>query len=543
MNNVNELIRRVQEGTATLQDASHLIDQIQHDEFHGLMQWLSEIAVGSDSIDDAMWSVILAAISHRKKICDEPFQLDESALIRALYGNLGQHRDQRYHLLARLTKQPNHNNLVTFTELIVNDPPRTIASVSAPFLPLFSNRSDFEIDAIFPRLLDGLSNPDLAPPILDLANFVTRSEKVATHPAADRIDHLLRLVEAVVANLSELQTTTATSTDDLRNKQQAVANSLPLAISLCDALGLIGDDRAIPYLTRLAELKHRRLRVEAAAAIIRLEQNIDPENVVQPLRPKDAEDEEQASDAVLMLADMAAEPVVRLRAVTYADELGVTEQIAFEHRSPIAMAEAELTAYLAEPMQMGMPPARCELIDSRVLYWPGYEEPRNCYLFKFNYLVANPENSEASNYESIGIAGPLVHAFHADLSSESIEQIYSAFAGFHAEHEDIEEVDLTNSFLRSQEQSIVESLTDRLRQNGLREIEPQIFASFFGESTLVVKAINENSVHGVAVIDEAGRESWYSFISATRPIGPVEAWYIYKGNRLLRSFNSDDFDV
>ena len=544
MENLSDLVRNIQSGTFDLAGASKVIDNIQPIEFHSFLHWLAEIAVGTDSVNESHWPVILAAIFQRKNSADEPFQFDESAALRLLYTNLGPHRDQRYHLLARLARNATTINLKVFTELMVDDPPNAIGSVSAPFLPLFSGHKKLDVDALFPRIFDGLGNPALAPPIMDLANYLTRSGATKQHPARDRVDHLLQLVEAVVANLSQLQTSASESPAELRQKQLAVANSLPLAVSLCDALALIGDDRAIPKLTRLAELKHRRLRVEAAAAIIRLEQSADPNAEVQPLQPRDKDgEEEKPSDAVLMLASMAAEPVVRLRAIAYAEELGITEQLAFEHRAPIAIAEAELISYLAEPMQMGMPPATCELLDSRVLYWPGYEEPRNCYLFEFSYIVAGNEAEPPTPYKSIGVAGPLVHAFHADIAHLSHENKYAAFAGYQGEHEDICEFDLANTTLRSFQHSIVESLGDKLHRSDYREVNPQIYATFFGESVLVANATNENAASGTVVIDEDEREDWYSQAGTSRPIGPAEAWYIYKGRRLLRSFNSDDFDT
>ena len=543
MDNLSDLVRNIESGAAGLSGASEVLNVIQPVEFHSFLHWLAEIAVGDDSNKETIWPVILAAIFQRKNSADEPFQFDESAALRLLYTNLGPHRDQRYHLLARLARSASRVNLETFADLIVDDPPMAIGSVSAPFLPLFSGDKELDVNALFPRLFGGLGNPALAPPIMDLANYLTRSGATNKHPAAERVDHLLQLVEAVVANLSTLQSKPAESPAELRQKQLAVANSLPLAVSLCDALALIGDDRAIPKLTRMAELKHRRLRVEAAAAIIRLEQSADPDAIVQPLQPKDADEEgEKPSEAVLMLASMAAEPVVRLRAIAYAEELGITEQLAFEHRSPIAVAEAELTSYLAEPMQMGMPPMACELIDSRVLHWPGYEEPRNCYLFQFSYVVAVDESQPATPYTSIGIAGPLVHAFHADIAHLPHENKYAAFAGYQGEHEDIQEYDLTNTTLRSSPQSIVDSLADKLARAGYDDVEPQIFATFFGEPVIVAKATNENTAPGIVVIDEDEKEDWYPHVGTSRPVGPAEAWYIYKGRRLLRSFNSDDFD-
>ena len=43
-----------------------------------------------------------------------------------------------------------------------------------------------------------------------------------------------------------------------------------MIVAICDALGFIGDARAIPHLKHVMDLRHRRLQVEAAAALVRL---------------------------------------------------------------------------------------------------------------------------------------------------------------------------------------------------------------------------------------------------------------------------------
>ncbi len=160
------------------------------------------------------------------------------------------------------------------------------------------------------------------------------------------------------------------------------------------------------------ELQHRRLRVEAAAALARL-------------------GDQQGEQT---LVELASEPVVRLRVVHYAEELGLGESIPEEYPSDIAIAEAELVTHLAQPTAIGTPPSRCELVDTRSLYWPGYEEPRNCYLFRFTYSFRSDSGTDC-RVSNIGIAGP-VHrtSVQGDVSELPVDEIYALFAGCHAEH-------------------------------------------------------------------------------------------------------------
>ena len=69
------------------------------------------------------------------------------------------------------------------------------------------------------------------------------------------------------------------------------------------------------------------------------------------------------------------------------------------------------------------------------MYWPGFDEPVECFLFRFAYEVGDGE------YTNIGIAGPLCHAFGADLADLPPDDIYAVFAGWQVEHEEIYELD------------------------------------------------------------------------------------------------------
>ena len=58
---------------------------------------------------------------------------------------------------------------------------------------------------------------------------------------------------------------------------------------------------------------------------------------------------------------------------------------------------------------------------------------------------------------------------------------------------------------------------------------------FFGDRVLVARATRQG-VAGIAVVDQLGIE-WHPLRTKLYQIGPHEAFCIYKGRRLLRSFN------
>jgi hypothetical protein len=266
-----------------------------------------------------------------------------------------------------------------------------------------------------------------------------------------------------------------------------VASSVALAVSLCDALALIGDPIAIGKLHQAMSLSHRRLRTEAAAALARLGDD----------------------DGITELVSLAEEPVARLRVLAYAQELDLLGQIEPPWQTPVARAEAELAVWLAEPTQFGIPPATIELFDEREQFWPGFTEPVECFLFRFTYAVTIEGEGERS-FSNIGIAGPLTHAFLADLTDLPPDDIYAAFAGWQAVHEDIREFDVAR--LSTSEQLEAQRLVRRLHDAGYTAIEPQRMGYFFGEKALVALA-RHGGLAGVAVVDFKRSRS---FPTATR---------------------------
>jgi hypothetical protein len=389
-------------------------------------------------------------------------------------------------------------------DLLVEDPPSDATSVAGIFSPLFRDPG-LDPGWLFPRLWDALAHPATAGPVLDLANFLVRKGRVAAHPGRGRVQQLAELLAGVVGRLGRLEQHRPAALEEFQAQAGQVNDGVALAVSLCDALALIGDPSVAGKLYQALEVSHRRVRVEAAAALARLGERPGIEALVQ----------------------LAAEPIVRLRVLAYADELGLEDQIDQTWRTSVARAEAELVLWLAQPAQIGIPPTRCELLDARTQYWPGFQEPVECFLFRFEYELG------PTHFSNIALAGPATYAFAADLSDLSPDDIFAAFAGWYAEHDEIREIDADQ--LDSSQRIEVARLQRRLHDEGYGAIVPRKLGEFFGDPVLVATAIREGRP-GIAVTDRL-QSYWLPQSASRRPPGAEEAYCIYKGRRLLRTFN------
>jgi hypothetical protein len=457
---------------------------------------------------DRLFARALAAVVRQRRKSPASGQDDLPIdLVDRLYRQLGGQSKARAQLLAWLATAGGREHLQVLAQLLVADPPADDEDVVQALAPLF--RRDLVVDALFPALLDALASTQLAAPVLDLANYVTREKLVAAHPAAGRAAELGALLGDLSQSLARLEEAPAEAGLSPIDLSRRVAASVALAVSLCDALALIGDKGAVGKLNQTVRLGHRRLRTEAAGALARLGDD----------------------DGVTELVRLADEPVARLRVLAYAKELGILDKIDPALQSPQARAEAELAVWLAEPTQFGVAPARMELFDQRRQFWPGFGEEVDCWLFRFTYVVT--VNESERSFSNIGIAGPLTHAFTTDLGDLSPDDIYAAYAGWQAEHEEIKEFDVAR--LSKSEKLEVERLVRRLHDAGYSQIEPQLMGYFFGEKGLVALAAREG-LAGVAVADFRDI-AFFPHRHSKRPLGPRESYCIYKGRRLLKSFN------
>lgn len=464
----------------------------------------SQIAIIRERLTaDRFWSPLLEKLWQGVTAHDLAENLAPETVthVAELYRRLGQASRARHQLLRLLAGSGQWRALQAFSELMVTDPPGDANEVLLSFVPLFQHKS-YPPEALFPRLLDALHDATLATVVLDLANYLTRSGRVSKHPAAARVERLSALLGGVVGRLARLQERPDEFARSPAELNQIVSDSTGLVVALANALAMIGDTRVTGKLHQTLDLSHRRIRTEAASALAKL-------------------GDERGTE---VLVDMAAEPVVRLRALATLEELEQLDKVPRRHRSPEARAEAELAVRLALPTYFGAPPRCLELADSCRQHWPGYEEPVDCYLFRYEYRVGE------RTLEGIGIAGPVVHAFRADLADLPPSDIYAAYAGWSTEHEEIREHPV--EALTDDDQSAWNSRRRELARMGYDDLQLIKLGHFFGETHSIALA-SRNASPGV-LVDDGRKVEWFSSTGASRSVGPDEAYSIIKGRKLLR---------
>jgi hypothetical protein len=425
--------------------------------------------------------------------------------IAATYRKLGAPNRMRHHLLRLLASDGRPAALTAFVELVSADPPASANDAALAFAPLLRERF-VAAEALFPKLLGCLEHPATAALTLDLANFFVRSRRVTPHPAVPRVAQLAALLGGLVSRLARLQERPR-EFGPPDQVQAIVGESLGLVVALCDALALIGDTSVTGKLHQALELTHRRVRTEAAYALARL-------------------GDEAGIDA---LARMAAEPSARSRALACLEELGQAQRANEADRSPVARAEGELAAWLAQPTQFGIPPRSIELVDSRRQHWPGFAGGVDCYLFQFEYMVGSRARS------NIAIVGPTLHALGADLADLPPSDIYAAYAGWSAEHDEIQET-AADQFSPEQRAAWGHAAA-RLAAGGYDEITPVVCGRFFGETHWVALA-RRGGLPGM-VVDDGRHIEWSPRRAGRLPLGPAEIHQIHKGRKLLRAFNGE----
>ena len=406
------------------------------------------------------------------------------------------------HLLAMMRTQQSLSVLVA---TMLERPPKEWIHAGMVVSPLMQFR-DWPIDAFFPDALQCLIHPSLASPLLDLANYLTRQERVSEHPAAHQLDALNHLLGEVSGRLGQFEENPRAFGSDVDTVQNTLGEAVALAVSLCDAVGLIGEESSIGKLNQAVELRHRRVQCEAAGALASLGEELGQKRLIE----------------------LSEDPAARLRAIQYADELGFGDSIEEEYRTENATAEAELALWLSQPQQMGVPPTHIEVIDSRRMLWPSFSNPVDVYLLRFEY------NFGDRNYSNVGIAGPAVHTMAADVADLPNDDIYSIYAGWHAEHPDIFTIG-ADQFNEAQHRTI-EPFQQHLQHLGYEEIKPALLGFLLDEQAAVFTAVRDKTLcvvvtDGLETIDQptAGRQ---------RPLQPGDIFNLYKGRKMLRTFNS-----
>ena len=410
-------------------------------------------------------------------------------------------------LLALLAAERSTAALKLFADLFVELPPGDIPDVLVGCAPLMKGKA-FPAGALFPRMLDALRQPQTAAVALDLANFATREGIVPRHPATDRVGELAELLGQIAQQLLRIEERPPASPAEVEARRQQVSIAMPLFISLCDALALIGDKSVVGKLHQALAIGHRRLRTEAAAALARLEEERGFESLVE----------------------LAADPAARTRVLAYLTELGELDRVPAALRSPEARGAAALADWLGHAAQFGAPPHEVELIDHCRQYWPGFSEPVDCWLFLYTYHFSQGE------FSGVGIVGPVTYSFQADLEDLPPSDIYAAYAGWQAEHEDLRETPAADLPTHERQRALAQLHAAIDDDSPYASIELDKVGQFFQERIVVARA-RRGGQPGTLIVDDDGKFAWYTAGSASRPIGPDVAYWIHTGRKLLATFN------
>ena len=408
------------------------------------------------------------------------------------------------HVLQMLAIQRTPEAMQSLAEALLASPPSDWQAVGLALSPLWRANASL-IEEFFDALGNEFVHPATMAVLLDLANYCSRTKRLERHPWAVHRTRLEALLKSVAVRLERLEEAPQEFGESVEEIQQTLGESVALTISLCDALGIIGDKESSDVLKTTLDLSHRRVQTEAAAALALIGDEVGKSRLIE----------------------LAADRVARMRAVAYAEELGFAEEIDEKLKMPEALAESELAAWLAGAEQFGFPPTSIELIDSKSLFWPGFDQPQSCFLFRYEYHL--PDGSMSN----VGIAGPCAHSFHTDLANLPLDDIYAAFAGWHVEHDEIFEVPATELNLMQRDE--LEKLSTVLEAEKIDEQTPIALAFFLGEIAVVAHGKREGKE--VIAITDGNELLCYQTSPNPKSMSPDVALCIFRGRKMLRSFN------
>ncbi|MDG2469241.1 MAG: hypothetical protein P8M80_08195 [Pirellulaceae bacterium] len=430
--------------------------------------------------------------------------LDDSVLTYVEDFLLRGHPANRWNWLTVLAYCQTPAGLDVFVRELLESPPVDSATIMKAFAPLM-RKPQFDVDWLFPELFAGIHRAELAPIIFDFSNFCVREGLTSEHPASEKAAEFLILFQSLVKRMQDVEADPTAWSGDANQISKMIMDSVALIVSLCDTFSLVGYEPAVNTLQIAATIRHRRIRTEAAFTLAKLG---DPGGGPG-------------------LLELVQEPVCRLRVIEYANELGISDQIPDEFVTPQALAASELALWLAQPSQMGIPPTIIELREQQTFYWPGYDEPVDCFLLQYEYQLG--ENS----LTNIAMTGPMVHAFSANLTHLKPAEIFSAFAGWDAEHEEIFELDMES--LTTHRQTDRFKLERKMQDFGCSEIRIGLMAVFFGEILAVANCQFDDQPH---IVFADGNEVDCFPVGSNPPITISEGYSIYKGRKLLAAFNA-----
>lgn len=470
---------------------------------------LEALAAARDEVaasDPAILGGLLRLI-HMKalKAADESLPKLSSADVASVLEELPPGTPNQHLLMHLLAMKRSRDSLTTLVESLAECPLSNWVEAGQVLSPLMQY-PDWPIDAVFPGMLDTLTQPPLAAAVLDLANYLVRSGRTGKHPAADRQAMLNHLLGEITQRLARFEEDPHTFGNDVSTVQSRLGEAVALAVALCDSLALIGDTSSISKLTQTVELRHRRVQCEAAGALARL-------------------GDESGRQRLL---ELSSDPAARLRAVQYADELGFGSEVDQQYRSASATAEAEMSLWLSQPPQMGVPPTHVEMVESRRLLWPSFHNPLDVRLVRFEYNFGDRQ------YSNVGITGPVVFSLSADVADLPNDDIYAIYAGWHAEHPEIFTVRAEQ--FNDAQRRMTQPLRDHLDRAGYESIQPELLGFFLDEHAAVFRAYRDGTecrvcTDGLETLDQA-------IAGRARPLEAVDLFNLYKGRKMLRTFNA-----
>lgn len=410
------------------------------------------------------------------------------------------------HLLQHLyALMQSESSLAFLLQSLRDHPPQQWIEAAQVLSPLMQHDA-WPVQSLYPVILDCLQSPTLASPVLDIASYLVRRNRVGRHPAAERLPMLNELLGAVSGRLSQFEQDPRVLGNDVQTVQTKLGEAVALAVSLCDTLALIGDDSSVGKLNQAVELRHRRVQCEAAGALAKLGDELGKKRLIE----------------------LTKDPAARLRAISYADELGYGDLVDDEFRSDQATAEAEMALWLSQPQQMGVPPTGVEVIDSRRLLWPSFQDPVDVSLVRFEY------NFGDRAFSNVGVCGPVTFALSTDVADFPVDDIYAIYAGWHAEHPDIFSVS-SDSFNEPQARMMA-AFSKHLEQLGYETIDAKVLGFFLDEHAGVFLAVRDETqcvvvTDGLETIDKP-------ITGRLRPPSPDDLFNLYKGRKMLRTFNT-----
>lgn len=474
---------------------------------------LNELARRSEKIGGSDPAIVAGLIRILHMVTLQPgddsvrkLDVDELGEIESMLEAESPNRHLLLQLLALNRSEPALQKLV---KRLVADAPKDWIEAAQVLSPLMQH-DDWQVSAVYPEVLEALQHSSLASPLLDLANYLFRRGRIDVHPAAGRVELLNMLLGEVSNRLAQFEENPHVFGDDVDTVQNRLGEAVSLAVSLCDCVGLLGDPSSIGKLNKTVELRHRRVQCEAAGALARL-----------------GEDSGQKR-----LLELTSEPAARLRAIQYADEMGFGEMVEPENRSEEATAEAELSLWLSQPQQMGVPPTSLEVVDRKRMLWPSFRDPVDVFLVRFEYDLGE------RIYSNVGIAGPMSFALSADVADLPMADIYAVYAGWHAEHPEIFTVQADQ--LNEAQIRVMRKLKEHLERTEYENVKPALMGLFLDEKAGVFEATRDDKP---CIVITDGLETFDQPTSGrARPLSPGDVFNLYKGRKMLRTFNMNSAD-